>query len=281
MPDGVAITRNGHRTLLKWHRGRKRIADLPFTGERILEGMRLGASVEVDLVKHADGGFAVLHDFSLAHDTTGEGLVKDAPAAALRRLFLRDGQGRPTTHQLMLFEDLCALLAAGEGIAPEALLQLALKEEGRGAIGAREVAAFADAATPVRQHLILSGGSADNVGMLAAATPGLATGYDPCAAPVVARLVVTRAFDRFVADALAAAPEARMIYLAYQLVLYAADQGFDLIGAFHAAGKTVDAWTLDAATPENAARAERLLALNVDQITTDDPEALEALLLRA
>ena len=46
MTDGVAQVHGGHRTLFKWHRGRKHGTDLPFTGERILEGMRLGASVE-------------------------------------------------------------------------------------------------------------------------------------------------------------------------------------------------------------------------------------------
>ena len=78
MADGIAIVRDGHRTLLKWHRARKQAGDLPFTGERILEGLRLGASVEVDLVKHADGGFAVLHDFSLDRATTGTGLKNTA-----------------------------------------------------------------------------------------------------------------------------------------------------------------------------------------------------------
>src|SRR6185437_1331245 len=96
MADGVAVTRDGHRTMLKWHRARKVAGDLPFTGERILEGLRLGASVEVDLVRHADGGFAVLHDFVLDHDTTGTGLAAQAGAATIRALQLRDAAGRPT-----------------------------------------------------------------------------------------------------------------------------------------------------------------------------------------
>ena len=52
MSDPVSVTRNGHRTYFKWHRGRRRAADPVFTGRRILEGMALGASVEVDLVIH-------------------------------------------------------------------------------------------------------------------------------------------------------------------------------------------------------------------------------------
>jgi len=61
-------------------------------------------------------------------------------------------------------------------------------------------------------------------------------------------------------------------------VTYSADAGFDIVAAFHAAGKRVDAWTLQAADAETKAIAERLLALRVDQITTDDPEGLFVLL---
>lgn len=278
MSDGVAIVRDGHRTLFKWHRGRKALADLPFTGERILEGMRLGASVEVDLVRHAEGGFAVLHDFSLEHDTTGSGLVRDTPARVLRELCLRGPDGQPTAHKLMLFEDLCALLAAGEGISPDAILQLDLKEEDPQVLGPREIATFAASVQPVAQHFIVSGGNAAAVGRLADTVPALQVGYDPCHQGAIERLVASRDFTGFVAGALAAAPRAKMIYLEYRLVLFAAEQGFDLVGAFQAAGRTIDAYTLNEATPETAAIAERLLALRVDQITTDDSAALEALL---
>lgn len=280
MADGVAIVRDGHRTMLKWHRGRKAIADLPFTGERILEGMRLGASVEVDLVKHADGGFAVLHDFSLEHDTTGSGLVVNTPADELRRLFLRGPDGLPTIHRLMLFEDLCALIAAGEGISPEAVLQLDLKEENPAVFGPRDIATFIASVSPVAQHFIISGGNAAAVGRLADEVPALEVGYDPCHEGAIERLIESRDFAGFVAGALAASPRATMIYLEYRLVLFAAEQGFDLVAAFHDAGKRIDVYTLNEATPEAAALAERLLALKVDQITTDDPAALEALLVR-
>ena len=112
MPEGIAVVRGGHTTWLKWHRARKTAGDLPFTAARILEGLRLGASVEVDLVRHAGGGFAVLHDFVLDRATTGTGRVADTPPEVLRTLFQRDGNGNPTAHHPMLFEDLCALIAA-------------------------------------------------------------------------------------------------------------------------------------------------------------------------
>ena len=69
-----------------------------------------------------------------------------------------------------------------------------------------------------------------------------------------------------------------MIYLDHRLVLWAADLGFDLVAAFHAAGRTIDAYTLNETNPTTVAQAELLLALEVDQITTDDPAGLEAAL---
>ena len=177
----------------------------------------------------------------------------------------------------MLLEDLAALLAAGEGISPDAVLQLDLKEDAP-AIDPGLVAGFAASVTPVARHFILSGGHPAAIGLLADAVPALPMGYDPCHEGAIERLMATRDFTGFVADAVAAFPRAGMIYLEYRLVLGAFDEGFDIVAAFHGAGKTIDAYTLNLATPETAALAERLLALKVDQITTDDPVGLEALL---
>jgi len=55
------VDRDGHRTWFKWHRARRRAGDPVFTRTRILEGLRLGASIEVDLVIHGGHGFAIVH----------------------------------------------------------------------------------------------------------------------------------------------------------------------------------------------------------------------------
>jgi glycerophosphoryl diester phosphodiesterase len=277
MADGIAVTRDGHKTMQKWHRARQQVGDLPFTGARILEGLRLGASVEVDLVRHADGGFAVLHDFVLDRDTTGTGRVADTTASTIRALQLRDPAGRPTAHRPMLLEDLCALIAQDGAAAPTAVLQLDLKEDAPG-IDAVVVDTFAAAVTPVARHFILSGGHPQAIGRLADAVPSLPMGYDPCHEGAIERLHADRDFAGFVATALAAFPRARMIYLDHRLVLFAAEHGFDLIAAFHAAERTIDAYTLTRADAATAVVAEQLLALKVDQITTDDPVGLERLL---
>lgn len=273
MPDGIAVVRDGHKTWLKWHRARKRAGDLPFTGERILEGMRLGASVEVDLVKHAEGGFAVLHDESLEPGTTGSGLVAARTRSQLRQLYLRDEAGNETTHHVMLLEDLMALLGEG-GLEEGALLQLDLKE-GAAALGRLEIAGFAEAVSPLARHMILSAGDATAVALLTDAVPELKVGYDPCHEGAIERLVESRDFDGFVRDAVAASPRAEMIYLEQRLVLFAAQQKYDLVAAFHAAGRRIDAYTLETTAPAMVEIAEQLLALEVDQITTDDAVGLE------
>jgi glycerophosphoryl diester phosphodiesterase len=276
MAEPVWLARAGGRTFLKWHRARRRATDPAFTGRRILEGMRLGASVEVDLVLHADGGFAVLHDLELDLGTTGRGPVRAASAATLRALRLRGERGEPIADRVMLLEDLAALIAR-EGAHPEALLQLDYKEDAA-ALTPGAVAAFAAALGPVAGRFILSSGDAEAVRLLTAGAAGVRVGYDPCHMGAIERLMASRAYPAFVAGAVAASPEAGLVYLDHELVLFAAEDGFDLVAAFHAAGRRVDAYTLARADAAGLAAARRLLALGVDQITTDDAEAFHAAL---
>ena len=276
MTDPIAVTRKAHRTLLKWHRARRRAADPAFSGRRIIEGMRLGASVEVDLVIHADRGFAVLHDLVLGRETTGTGRVVDTSAAVLRELHLRANDGTPLDDRVMLLDDLAGLMA-GVDLHPDAILQLDFKEAAA-ALDARAIASFAASVAPMARHLILSSGDAAAVALLAAAAPGIHVGYDPCLHGAMDRVRASRDFSGFVAAALAAAPDAEMIYLHHLLVLEAADAGFDIVAAFHSAGRRIDAYTVRGADAETLPLLERLLALKVDQITTDDPEGVAAAL---
>lgn len=276
MNDPLFIERDGHRTWLKWHRARRKASDPVFTGGRVLEAMRLGASVEVDLVRHADDGFAVLHDFSLERETTGAGSVRGTSAAALRQLHLRGNDGQPLAENVMLLEDLCTLLGR-DPAHPDALLQLDLKEDAT-SIDEASVANFARSVTPVARNMILSGGDAVAVDRLAKATPGLRTGYDPCYGDSLEQLKRTGDFARFATEALKTAPDAELIYLNYQIVLAAEDAGHDLVAPFHQDGRRIDAWTIREVTPESIGQVQRLLALKVDQITTDDPEGLYAAL---
>ncbi|MEO8242284.1 MAG: glycerophosphodiester phosphodiesterase family protein [bacterium] len=272
----VCVTQGGHSTFLKWHRARRFARDPVFTGRRIIEGMTAGASVEVDLVIHGDNGFAVLHDLSLDHDTTGHGPVRQATAATLRALHLRGNDGAPLPDTVMLLEDLAALIQR-EGAHPDALLQLDYKEDAA-ALTPDVIAAFAQTLAPVAQHFILSSGDAEAVRLLTDASPDLRIGYDPCHMGAIERVIASHDFAGFVAGAVHASPNAELIYLDHRLVLAVADLGFDLIAGFHAADRRVDAYTIQRADTSGILATRRLLAMKADQITTDDPEGLAAAL---
>ena len=194
----------------------------------------------------------------------------------MRALHLRGNDGAPIADHVMLLEDLCALLRETPP-SPTALLQLDFKEN-QGPLEPAIIAAFNAAVTPVAANMILSSGEALSVRALAENTPGLHIGHDPCHQGALERLAQSRDFTGFVASAFADAPKAEMIYLAYPLVLAAEDAGFDIVAAFHAAGRRIDAYTIRSADAETLPIVQRLLALKVDQITTDDPEGLAALL---
>lgn len=274
--DPIFVERNGHRTLLKWHRARRKASDPEFTPTRILEAMRVGASVEVDLVVHADQGFAILHDLELDHGTTGSGPVIETSGERLRALFLKGNDGTPIADRVMLLEDLCELLKANPA-HPDALLQLDYKED-LSRLAPAVVANFAAAVSPVSHTMILSGGDSAAVALLAAATSGLQTGYDPTYAGVLDDLKSQEDFSHFIYAALETAPDAAMIYLDYELILAADAAGVDLVAAVHADRRRVDAWTIRSVNPTTLRQVRRLLELRVDQITTDDPEGLRAAL---
>jgi glycerophosphoryl diester phosphodiesterase len=272
MSDPLYVENMGCRTWLKWHRARRTAADPEFTPTRILEAMRLGASVEVDLVIHADHGCAILHDQELERGTTGTGLVAETGADALRQFHLRGNDGEPIADCVMLLEDLCVLLSENPA-HPEALLQLDFKESAA-RLDERTVLNFARSVAPVARHMILSGGDAEAIERLATVTPGLRTGYDPTYQGALVDLKTAEDFAAFVSKALETAPGAEMIYVDYELILAADQLGFDMISALHAVGRRVDAWTLHTTDDQTVPAAKRLVELKVDQITTDDPEAL-------
>ena len=276
MTDPIFISRNGHRTWLKWHRGRRKASDPVFTGARILEAMRLGASVEVDLVVTSDKGMAVLHDMKLDRETTGSGPVAATSDATIRALHLRGNDGAPIADRVMLLDDLCRLMAEGQ-VHPDALLQLDYKED-ETVLDLRAVDNFARAVGPVATNMIVSSGSAAAIDLLTKAVPDMQKGFDPSDGVRFRAALAESRLQGFVDDAMAMMPGADLIYLHWEIVTQAHDAGFDIVDAFHRHRTRIDAWTIREVTPATLAQVERLLALKVDQITTDDPEGLYAAL---
>jgi glycerophosphoryl diester phosphodiesterase len=217
---------------------------------------------------------AVLHNLTLEEETTGTGPVRAADAATLRALHLRANDGRVLPERVMLLEDLCAELRRDPPHG-HALLQLDFKED-MAALDAATVAGFGEAIGDLGPHMILSGGDLAAVTALVRAAPGVRMGYDPCHGGSLDALKASGDFAGWIAEALAAAPGAELIYLAHEIVTAADDAAIDLIGLVHAQGRRVDAYTIQRVTPESLRLAARLVALKADQITTDDPEGLAA-----
>ena len=271
----VAIPGSHGPCRLKWHRARLRATDAPFQTRRILDGMAVGARVEIDLVNHRGAGFAVLHDLMLGAESTGSGSIRDLEADALLRLDRKRPDGALTGERVDTLASLMAKLALAGTLHPEALLQLDLKDVSAD-INAGSYAAFASAVTPVARNLILSGEDHTALRRLAAEVPDLHLGFDPCSAQELARLAEDRDFAGFVQRALDAMPEARILYIEHAVVLAAAESGINLAEILRGAGKELDAYTLRGAGPADVATARRLAALGVSQITADDPAGLAA-----
>lgn len=270
---GIAIDAGGHTTRLKWHRLQRSCGDLPFTPRRLLEGLAAGASMEVDLRLHADHSFVCLHDETLDRETSGVCPVAEASLEQLRRLHLRGVDGL-SGEGLILLEDLAEL---ARGMAtPDALIQLDLKESDA-VLDRQTVENFRRTLACVAGRCILSGGDWKAITRLADAVPAMRRGFDPCDEDTLEQLRDGIDCLDFAASALATAPEAEMIYLDYRIVLAAEEMGIDLVAPFQTAGKAVDAWTLNTDHPGAASSVKRLVALKVDQITTDEPAALQAL----
>ena len=272
MADGIALRIPGHEIALKWHRLRRRREDPVFTKRRLGEGLELGASMEVDLRVHAEGGLVVLHEELLEHETTGVGPVRAASAEYLRGLHILDENGAATDNPVLLFEDLATLVR--QRPPTDALVQLDFKET-IDRVTSRTVEALAAAVRGIEENFILSGGDWGAVKRLADA--GIGMGYDPCELPEASRLASPADVAAFVDLTERIAPEAQMIYLDYTLILGASRLGADIVDAFHRHARLIDAWTLNSDHPDAAASLRELVRLRVDQITTDEPIRLEEL----
>lgn len=271
--SGLAIVFDGKRIPLKWHRLRRSRSD-PLFDEAVLdEGLKRGASMEVDLRVLGDGGFAVLHDETLDRETDGTGRVAACTGAAIGRLHYAGGGRR-----VLLAEDLAARLASAH---PQALLQLDMKDDFAQA-GERGVARLAALFAEHQQNLIVSGDSTELTLAIAERLPDMRRGLEPS----------FRLLDLYRAgrkEALAGQLESELrgplrphvVYLSWKLVLAADDDGIDLIRICHAHAAKVDVWTFNPARPEAGfTDAEwrdfsRLLALGADQVTTDEALALQ------
>ncbi|SCB58394.1 Glycerophosphoryl diester phosphodiesterase [Rhizobium aethiopicum] len=271
--QGLEISHAGHRTRLKWHRLRKRIADPLFSAVVMTEGFAAGASMELDLRVRADGGFVVLHDEELEGETTGHGPIAEKSINDLRDIRMKEG-GRP----LILSEDLADMMQATH---PAALLQFDMKDDYE-AIGTRGIEHLAVHFRDIAASVIVSGGSLDLIVAVKEKLPHLLRGIDPTEKLYAIRQASGwRAAETELRADLRGPTEPDTVYLHWQLILDAAKDGLDMIGLCRDEGKRVDAWTFTLKDPgfgfsePEWRNFSALMALKPDQITTDEAPATE------
>lgn len=269
---GLALVHQGHVIRLKWHRLRRQMSDPLFSAEIMAEGFALGASMELDLRVRRDGGFVVLHDERLEGETKGVGAVADFALNELKPLTFKDG--RP----LIFTEDLAAMLQKAN---PDALLQFDMKDDLE-AIGSNGLGHLTALFSNIPAPVIVSGASLELINEIRRRLPNLLRGIDP-----TDKLVEVydgqglKAVETELLADLRGPTAPHTVYLAWQLVLYAAKEGLDLIGLCHSEGKLVDAWTFTLGDPAGGfSDAEwrdfsALLELKPDQISTDEAPATE------
>lgn len=271
--QGLEISHEGHRTLLKWHRLRRRMSDPLFSAEVMKAGFALGASMELDLRVRGDGGFVVLHDDVMEGETTGHGLVAEKSHADLVGLRMKEGD-RP----LVFSEDLSAMLQSAH---PDALLQFDMKDDYE-TIGEKGIAHLAEHFQSIAASIIVSAGSLELIVAVKEKLPHLRRGIDPTdKLAEIQQAQGWKAVEQELLADLRGPTEPDTIYLNWQLILDAAKGGSDLIAICHSEGKGVDAWTYTLKQPESGfSDAEwqdfsALIALKPDQVTTDEPIAMQ------
>lgn len=284
--------------LLVHHAARRQHPHPPNSLDALRTCLDAGArAVEVDISLLADGRFALLHGPRLERETTGTGPVSDRTSEQVRALRYSHG-GQATDAPVGLLSEALDLL--GQHTQPVEL-QLDLKPDvfHPDAVLARLVADL----QAVQDRVRVTSPADWALRRLRALAPDLALGFDPLlyleldtgeardpGAPPF-RLgaygyrddhpLATRRWGES-ADYLAAraealwtqAPAGAIWYINARLLDQALGDGFDWIADLHARGCQVDAWTLDAHRPEQAALARRLTEHGVDRITTNDAPAL-------
>ncbi|OMQ42993.1 glycerophosphodiester phosphodiesterase family protein [Ensifer sp. 1H6] len=263
---------------LKWHRLRQVRTDGAFGRSRMLLGAACGASMEVDLRALGDGDFVCLHDATVDRETSAAGPVRDFTSSDVRSMVMRTDDGHLTDLQPMLLGDLAAAMGS-EVVHPNALMQLDFKDDIR-ALSDGHRQRFHDCLAYCADRFILSGDDPAGLLSLGAGLPGLKIGYDPCRDDTLVELQQTLAFEAFARDAVGRVPFASYVYLEYPIILAGLDAGVNVVSIFQSAGMKVDAYTLNADHHGVDETLRRLVQAGVDQVTTDEPLALENMLDR-
>ena len=220
----------------------------------------------------ADGDLVCLHEPMLERETTGCGAAVGQSSESVLALRQRDNAGGPLDSRVLGFAELVRIIRSNPPPGrPDGHVQLDLKEPLAG-ITAAVCRRFAAALGDHGGWFTLSGPNWPAIQRLAAAVPGLATGFDP--EDTIEAGMAPHEVPRYLLET---APSARIFYLDHLFVLDCLAKRQNPIAPLRVAGKRVDCWTLDADHDRVLEKLEALIAAGADQITTNDPERLAQL----
>jgi glycerophosphoryl diester phosphodiesterase len=273
LPRGVALHLGERRILLKWHMLRRLPGDPAHSRSNLRIGLERGARLEVDLQFCADGEGVCLHDETLDAETTGSGPAHALTAEAFAALRQRGARGEILREAPLRLAEVVESARRAPALDRGAI-QLDLKVD---SLGERAPRRFAELMHGVAERFTLSGEDWPLVERLAEAAPGVRLGFEPLRLYQDDPPRDAAGFRCLAARMLAAAPGSEILYLHAGLALGALARGEDLVGRLVDAGKQVDCWTIDPHRTRVADTLRRLAEAGCHQITTNGPEALEAI----
>lgn len=259
--------------------------------------------IEIDITALADTDYLLVHDPVLESETTGVDLVAYCTAEQARGLFYKQ-HGRATLFKVPLLREVVALfLDYPNGARLQCdfknIIPFPTDEPYQRLI---------ELLKPLGDRVIVSSGADWQLRRLRAIAPALDIGFDignnldyrPPNAPQDPRYPPWRAgaygyHDDHPIASIRAWPTAEYLadrcdllsrvvervstfYISHHFLIKSLEDGFDWTAALHERGIRVDAWTLDSTNPVAVNNARRLLALGVDQFTTNTPAQLARLL---
>ena len=262
---------------------------------------RGAAVIEIDLIPTADCAFALLHDQNLSGVTNGTGLASQKTRSDLEKLtYVIDGE--ETGEKIGFLDDALSLLAAYPNTQR---LQLDLKPFSP--LTQAVLRRLLSLITSLQARIQVTSVADWALRGLAHFAPDLSLGFDPLLYldivedtprpdtippfrigayglrddhPLSAFQWGPRGeyFAARAAALLVQAPQGCEWFIRADLLHMAFTAGFNWIEFLHQNGSRVDAWTIDSAQPDQIQLAQFLVDQGVDDITTDSPARLAAVL---
>jgi glycerophosphoryl diester phosphodiesterase len=270
----------------------------------IRECLEAGAAwIEVDITALAEGDYLLVHSPELEIETNDQGAVGLCSVQAAHKLKLVHN-GRVTNHPVALLSEVVALLLH---LPSSTRLQRDCKNH-TPFTSLEPLQRLVEILRPLGARALVSSMADWQLRQLARLAPWLELGFDihlhiDCDPP--GQLPEPDALPRRMgaygyrddhplasqrwgppaaylaercAEMLLLVPSASTFYCNHSFLVRGLQQGFSWAQGLHQVGRRLDAWTLDADQPQAVANARLLADAGCDQITSNTPQVLVALL---